>query len=139
MKQFIVLLAVFPLMMAFMLQFAAQQRTDYRMQLINNAVDNACEKAKTEGRFSDENVSGLRKTLADISDCSEERIEISVPENMKYRTGRYDDREMMQYRVAVPIDGIMAMPGMFGISAEENSMTYVLEDEISSEKIKPLK
>ena len=135
MKQFIVLLAVFPLMMAFMLQFAAQQRTDYRIQLINNAVDNACEKAKTEGRFSDENVSGLRKTLADISDCSEERIEISVPENMKYRTGRYDDREMM----AVPIDGIMAMPGMFGISAEENSMTYVLEDELSSEKIKPLK
>ena len=104
MKQFIVLLAVFPLMMAFMLQFAAQQRTDYRIQLINNAVDNACEKAKTEGRFSDENVSGLRKTLADISDCSDERIEISV-----------------------------------GISAEENSMTYVLEDEISSEKIKPLK
>ncbi len=135
MKQFIVLLAVFPLMMAFMLQFAVQ----HRIQLINNAVDNACEKAKTEGRFSDENVSGLRKTLADISDCSEERIEISVPENMKYRTGRYDDREMMQYRVAVPIDGIMAMPGMFGISAEENSMTYVLEDEISSEKIKPLK
>ena len=98
MKQFIVLLAVFPLMMAFMLQFAAQQRTDYRIQLINNAVDNACEKAKTEGRFSDENVSGLRKTLADISDCSEERIEISVPENMKYRTGRYDDREMMLFR-----------------------------------------
>ena len=126
MKQFIVLLAVFPLMMAFMLQFAAQQRTDYRIQLINNAVDNACEKAKTEGRFSDENVSGLRKTLADISDCSEERIEISVSEDMKYR-------------VAVPIDGIMAMPGMFGISAEENSMTYVLEDELSSEKIKPLK
>ena len=139
MKQFIVLLAVFPLMMAFMLQFAAQQRTDYRIQLINNAVDNGCEKAKTEGRFSDENVSGLRKTLADISDCSEERIEISVSEDMKYRTGRYDDREMMQYRVAVPIEGSMAMPGMFGISAEENSMTYVLEDELSSEKIKPLK
>ncbi len=135
MKQFIVLLAVFPLMMAFMLQFAAQQKTDYRIQLINNAVDNACEKAKTEGRFSESNVSGLRASLADISDCSEERIEISVSEDIKYRTGRYDEREMIRYRVAVPIDGLMAMPGLFGISAEENSMLYVLENEFASEKV----
>ncbi len=135
MKQFIVLLAVFPLMMAFMLQFAAQQKTDYRIQLINNAVENACEKAKTEGRFSESNVSGLRTSLADISDSDEDSIEISVSEDMKYRTGRYDEREMIQYRIAVPIDGLMAMPGLFGISSEENSMIYVLEDEFASEKV----
>ncbi len=135
MKQFIVLLAVFPLMLAFMLQFTAQQRTDYRIQLINKAVDNACEKAKTEGRFSENNVSGLRASLADISDCSEESIEINVSDDTKYRTGRYDDREMICYRVSVPIDGLMAMPGLFGISAEDNSMTYVLEDEFASEKV----
>lgn len=135
MKQFIVLLAVFPLMLAFMLQFAAQQKTDHRIQLINNAVENACEKAKTEGRFSENNVSGLRASLADISDCSEEDIEISVSEEMKYRTGRYDEREMIQYRVAVPIDGLMAMPGLFGISAEDNGMIYVLENEFASEKV----
>lgn len=135
MKQFIVLLAVFPLMLAFMLQFTAQQRTDYRIQLINKAVDNACEKAKIEGRFSEKNVNGLRTSLADISDCSEESIEIDVSNDTKYRIGRYDDREMIYYRVSVPIDGLMAMPGLFGISAEDNSMTYVLEDEFASEKI----
>ena len=138
MKQFIVLLAVFPLMMAFMLQFTAQQRTDYRIQRINDAVHDSCEKAKTEGRFSESNVSGLRAELADISGCGKENIEITTSEEMKYRTGNYDEREMIAYRVAVPVNGLMAMPGLFGISEEENSMTYVIEDELASEKIRPV-
>lgn len=136
MKQFIVLLAVFPLMMAFMLQFAAQQKTDYRIQRINDAVHDSCEKAKAEGRFSESNVSGLRADLADISGCGKDDIEINVSEDTKYRIGRYDEHEMIQYRVAVPIDGLMAMPGLFGISEEENSMIYVIEDEVASEKIR---
>ena len=135
MKQFIVLLAVFPLMMAFMLQFAAQERTDYRIRLINHEVDNSCEMAKTEGCFSEENITGLRASLADISGCDEESVCIEVSDDIKYRTGHYDEREMIQYHISVPIDGLMAMPGLFGVSDEENSMVYVMEDEFASEKV----
>lgn len=135
MKQFIVLIAVFPLMMAFVLQFGAQQSTDYRLQMINSTVESACEKAKTEGCFSEANISELRSRLSEISDCSEEDIEVDVSEDVKYRTGQYDQREMIKYRIAVPVRDIMAMPGLFGISEEENSMTYVLESEVASERL----
>lgn len=135
MKQFIVLLAVFPLMMAFTMQFAAQQNMDHRIQLINETVHSACEKAKTEGRFTEENVEALKDSLAEISDCSAESIKISVSEDTKYRTGLYDKREMIKYHVAVPVNGVMAMPGLFGISDEENGMIYVIENEIPSERL----
>lgn len=135
MKQFIVLLAVFPLMTAFMMQFAAQQNLDYRIQLINETVHNACEKAKTEGRFTEENIEALKDSLAGISECSAENVKISVSEDTKYRTGMFDEREMIEYHVAVPVNGVMAMPGLFGISDEENSMIYIIENEIASERL----
>lgn len=135
MKQFIVLLAVFPLMTAFMMQFAAQQNLDYRIQLINETVHNACEKAKTEGRFTEENIEALKDSLAGISECSAENVKISVSEDTKYRTGMFDEREMIEYHVAVPVNGVMAMPGLFGISEEENSMIYIIENEIASERL----
>jgi hypothetical protein len=135
MKQFIVLLAVFPLMMAFMMQFAAQQNTDYRIQMINETVHNACEKAKTEGRFTDSNVAEIKNKLADISECSTDSIKVNVSKDMKYRTGSYDEREMIEYRIEVPINGIVAFPQLFGISKDDNSMMYVIENEFASERL----
>lgn len=122
-------------MTAFMMQFAAQQNLDYRIQLINETVHNACEKAKTEGRFTEENIEALKDSLAGISECSAENVKISVSEDTKYRTGMFDEREMIEYHVAVPVNGVMAMPGLFGISDEENSMIYIIENEIASERL----
>lgn len=122
-------------MTAFMMQFAAQQNLDYRIQLINETVHNACEKAKTEGRFTEENIETLKDSLAGISECSAENVKISVSEDTKYRTGMFDEREMIEYHVAVPVNGVMAMPGLFGISEEENSMIYIIENEIASERL----
>jgi len=135
MKQFIVLTAVFPLLMVFLLQFSAQQNTDIRIQMINEAVSNACEEARTEGRFSDANVSGLRNKLADIAHCASESIRIEVPAETRYRTGQYDQREMIDYHIAVPVNGFMAIPGFFGVSEEENCMIYEIENSIPSERL----
>lgn len=135
MKQFIVLLAVFPMMLAFLMQFTVQQNMDYRIQCINQAVENACEQAKTEGAFSQENLSALRSEVSRVTSCGEEHIRIETSEDVKYRTGAYDTREMISFHMAVPLQGISAMPALFGISEEENQLLYVLENEFPSERL----
>ena len=135
MKQFLVLLAVFPIMLAFMLQFTVQQNMDYRIQRINQAVENSCEQAKAEGFFSQDNLRKLRCTVSDVTSCAEENIRIETSEEVKYRTGGYDTREMISFYMSVPLEGIAAMPALFGISREENQMLYVLENEFPSERL----
>lgn len=135
MKQFIVLLAVFPLMMAFILQFSAQQITDSRIQMINAEYENAKSKAMIEGIYDDALVEQLRNSLADISGCNQDEVSIDVSSDIKYRTGQFDSREMIYCRIAVPVGNITAMPGLFGISDEENSIVYVVENEFPSERL----
>ena len=135
MKQFIVLLAVFPLMMAFLMQFTAQQNTDQRIRMIQTTVDNACEQAKTEGCFTEESVASLKNKLSDITDCSVDQIRMVTSGDVKYRTGVYDKREMISYRIEVPVSGLTALPGLFGISEEDNQMIYVMENEFPSERL----
>lgn len=135
MKQFIVLTAVFPLLMVFLLQFSAQQNTDIRIQMIDQAVYAACEEARTEGRFSADNVAGLRKKLSDIAHCDRDSVKIEVSEETRYRTGSYNEREMIDYHIAVPVNGFMAMPGLFGISDRENCLIYEIENSVPSERL----
>ncbi len=135
MKQFIVLAAVFPLMIAFMVQFTLQQNLDYRLELISDIVYDAKEEAKIEGYFDEEAVSGLRKDLSVIAGCSEEEVIVEVSEDIKYRTGSFNDREMIHCKIIVPAGKIIAFPSILGIDESENIAKYVFEDEFPSERL----
>ena len=135
MKQFIVLLAVFPLMMVFLLQFTAQQNTDYRIRVINETVDTACEEARTTGCFTEDSISSLKARLAEVTGCSADQVKIQASTETKYRTGVNDEREMISFRISLPVGALSAVPGIFGISEEDNSMIYVLENTFPSERL----
>ena len=135
MKQFIVFLAIFPLMMAFMVQFTLQQNLDYRLELINEAVYDAKETAKIKGYFSDDEVESLRNVLSEIAGCAEQDVKIEVSEDIKYRKGEYDEREMIYYRISLPAGRIMAFSFFTGVDEDENTAVYTLEDEFPSERL----
>ena len=132
-KQFIVLLAVFPIMTAFMLQFAVQQNNNYAIDVINQAVCNAKEQAKTEGMFSADNINGMKMKIAKAVGCSAEQITVETSSGIKYRTDEYDRREMIHYRIAFPFAGLSAVPGLFGLGSGASAI-YVIENEIPSER-----
>ena len=135
MKQFIVFLAIFPLMMAFMIQFTLQQNMDYRLELINEAVYDAKETAKIKGYFSDDEVESLRNVLSEIAGCAEKDVKIEVSDDIKYRKGEYDEREMISYRISLPAGRIIAFPFFAGVEEDENMVVYTLEDEFPSERL----
>ena len=136
MKQFIVLLAVFPLMMAFIVQFTLQQNMDYRLELVNEAVYDAKEAAKVDGYFPAEKIESLRYTLSEIAGCEPEEVTIDVSEDIKYRTNEFDERELISCNISLPVGRIMAFPVMFGMGDEENVAVYSISDEFPSERLR---
>lgn len=136
MKQFIVFLAIFPLMMAFILQFTLQQNMDYRLELVNQAVYDAKEAAKSDGYFPEDKVESLRNNLASIVDCDPAEVKIEVSEDIKYRKNQYDEREMISCNISLPVGKIMAFSSMFGIEDDDNRAVYSIRDEFPSERLK---
>jgi len=135
MKQFIVFLAIFPLMMAFVVQFTLQQNMDLRLELVNEAVYDAKETAKINGYFSDDEVEALRNTLSEIAGCDPGEVSVDVSEDIKYRKGEFDEREMISYSISLPVGRIMAFPSFAGVEEDENIAVYTMEDEFPSERL----
>ena len=80
MKQFIVLCAVLPLLMVFLLQFALDQQNDVRIGIVNDIVYAAKEEAKQEGCFTKEIQSRMREQIAGRLHVSPQEIRITATE-----------------------------------------------------------
>lgn len=134
MKQFIILMAVFPLLMIFLLQFSADQRHGKMIAEIQEIVYSAKEVAKQEGFFSPENRGRMREDLASVAGVDPEEIYIDSEDRIKTRYGAGDDR-LIYFTVAVPIRRVMAGSRFFGLSEEENSYRFVIDSYTASERI----
>ena len=134
MKQFIILMAVFPLLMIFLLQFSADQRHGKMIAEIQEIVYSAKEVAKQEGFFSPENLGRMREDLASVAGVDPEEIHIDSEDRIKTRYGAGDDR-LIYFTVAVPIRSVMAGSTFFGLSEEENSYRFVIDSYTASERI----
>lgn len=134
MKQFIILMAVFPLLMIFLLQFSADQRHGKMIAEIQEIVYSAKEVAKQEGFFSPENRGRMREDLASVAGVDPEEIHIDSEDRIKTRYGAGDDR-LIYFTVAVPIRSVMAGSRFFGLSEEENSYRFVIDSYTASERI----
>ena len=62
-------------------------------------------------------------------------MELVLDETPKYRTGDFDQRELIYYKISVPIEKIMAGNRFFGISDEDNMSMYTIESWTASELI----
>ncbi|MBE6020885.1 MAG: hypothetical protein E7228_03955 [Clostridiales bacterium] len=133
MKQLIVLLAVLPFMMIFLMQYTVEQENHYNISLLQQMVYESKEQAKQDGYFTAENISDLKMKISDTFDVGQDEINIITDSIPKYRVNQFDERELIYYKVQVPINRIVAGAGFFGIDEEENKGLYTIESYTASE------
>ncbi len=137
MKQLIVLMAILPLMMLFVLQYSVEQKNHYNISLLQNIVYESKEQAKQDGYFTPGNISGLKTRIARAFEVNEDEIVFETDTVPKYRVNEFDERELIYYKVSVPINRITAGSGFFGIDGKENRGLYTIEGNTASELLKP--
>jgi hypothetical protein len=125
-----------PLIMVFIMQFALEQMNQGRIAALQELVYGAKERAKQEGLFTPEIKAALARDIAERFKLDESDIVIETDGHMKYRRNRFDEREMIAYRVEVPIEKIMAGNRLMGISDEANAGIYVIEGSTASERLR---
>lgn len=144
MKQFLVLLAILPLMLVFFVQFTLDQTNSSRIGKLNDIVYTAREEARQEGCFTRDIKARLTADIANTFniDPSTIVIEATGENEIKYRIedGReYSDAEwkrgLIHYKVSVPIGEVMAGRKLFGIKEEDNTYYYVIESYAASERL----
>ena len=143
MKQFLVLLAVLPLMLVFFVQFSVDQINSTRVALLSDIVYAAKEQAKQEGCFSVSLQDELRENIAAKLGVGSESIRIeadSIPVDRLYSAegfGNADwERGLIHYRVSVDIGPAMAGTSLLGIKDKDNVYTYVIDSYTASEKLR---
>ncbi len=135
MKQFIVLMAVLPILLIFMVQIAYDQRTGAAVDQIQAIVYGAKEQAKQDGCFTEENVKRVKADIAKAAGVDVSEVEFVTENEIKYRYADTEEDRLIYYRVAVPMKNVMAGAGIFGISDRENSYTYIIDSYTASERI----
>lgn len=136
MKQFIVLLAILPFMMIFLMQYTVEQENHYNISLLQQMVYESKEQAKQEGYFTPRNISNLRDGISTAFGIEPNEIIIETDSIPKYRVNRFDERELIHYKIQVPINRVVAGAGFFGIDEEENHGMYTIESYTASELLK---
>lgn len=137
MKQVIVLAALLPLLLIFVVQFTLQEKNAQMKMGIARDVYAAAEQARQDGCFTAANINQLKQQLALRSGVQESEILIEADKIPKYRVNSYSANEKIQYKVSVPIKRAMAGNRFFGIKDEENRGILVIENDIASERLKP--
>lgn len=142
MKQFIVLVAILPLMLVFFVQFSMDQVNSSRTGLLTDMVYAAKEKAKQEGCFTEEITDELRENICSAFGVDPAEVLIEATNTVKYRimdAGTYTqadwERGLIYYKVSVPVGEIMAGRRLFGIKESDNTYMYTIESYTASERL----
>lgn len=129
--------AVLIILLTFPLQYALEQRNYYNISQFQKIVYNAKEQARVQGYFTNEIIEQLKGNIAKtFKDIEPSELVIEVTQRPKYRTNDFDDREMIHYKIGVPIKRIIAANNLWGISDTDNSSYYTIESYIASERIR---
>lgn len=136
MKQLIVLMGILPILLIFISQYTLDQKNNANISRFQECVYQAKEQAKQKGCFTPEIREEMVNKIEDYFDISEEEMDIVLEGIPRYRTSVFDDRELIYYKVSVPIKKIMAGNNFFGISEEENRGMYTIESWTASELLR---
>lgn len=136
MKQLIVLMGVLPILLVFLLQYTLDQRNNDSISRFQECVYQAKEQAKQKGCFTPEIKEDMVEKIERDFGIKEEEMVIELEEVPQYRTSVFDQRELIYYKVSVPIEKIMAGNRFFGINDEENRTMYTIESWTASERIR---
>lgn len=140
MKQLIVLAAVLPLLLLFVLQFSIQEQRHYQMARAEEITAAACEQAKLDGCFTTEKKEALRRELATVFGEPADAVEIKSTDEIRYRANEPAERRergMIEYEIRVPVSRLMAGNRLLGITDEENRGVYTMQGRLASERLMP--
>lgn len=133
MKEFIVIIALFPILMWFPTQDAVQQINHSKIIAYNAIVDKHAQAARIDGCFTASNISSLKKELSNALYLNESDIQFTGTTSPIYRTDAFNNANMIHFKVSVPIDKFLAMNGFWGVSDNNNVINYSIENEVASE------
>ena len=136
MKTFIVTIAAVILLMVFPLQNVQDIVNSHKIERFDEIVYSACQKARTDGRFTESNISQMKSDiLSEFPDISEDEMTIDVTTSMKYKRFEFDSRETINYRIGIPIKKIVNLGKFLGIKDEDNRASYIMEGYVLSEAV----
>lgn len=133
MKQLIVMMGVLPILLVFLLQYSLDQRNNDCISRFQECVYQAKEQAKQKGCFTAEIRDEMVEKIEENFGIEEEDMELVLEEVPQYRTSVFDERELIYYRVSVPVEKLMAGNRFFGISDDDNRTMYTIESWTASE------
>lgn len=136
MNNFIAVILVLPFLLFFPLQYGVQTQNHYHITQFQNAVATAKEEARQAGYFTPEIINKLKINLREsCKDLEEDEIEINVTTTPRYRKTYFDERELIEYEISIPIKRLTAANKLFGISDADNRTSYTLRGTIASERL----
>jgi hypothetical protein len=136
MKTFIVTIAAVILLMVFPMQNVQDILNSHKIERFDEIVYSACQKARTDGRFTDSNILQLKSDiLAEFPDISQDEITIEVTTSMKYKRFEFDSRETINYKIGIPIKRVVNMGKFLGIEDDKNRFDYFIEGYVLSEAV----
>jgi len=139
MKQFIVLVAVLPLMLVFLAQFTLDQINDGKISAVNSIVYSAKERAKEDGYFTEKNKQDIQDKIIKACGVEDKDIYINTspdsPLERIYNASSTWEQDLIHYEVRVTLSGIMAGGELLGIPKERNKRCYVINSYTASEHL----
>lgn len=136
MKDLIVTIAVIVFLLTFPLQYAVEQNNHSKISQFQAIVHNSSERARAQGYFTVDIINDLKQQiLQSFPTINESDLIIDVTTSPKYRCNEFDERELISYKIGVPIKKILATPKFWGISEEDNKMMYIIDRQVTSERI----
>lgn len=123
-------------MMIFLMQYTVEQENHYNISLLQQMVYESKEQAKQDGYFTAENIANLKEGISETFDVAQDEITVITDNIPKYRVNQFDERELIYYKIQVPLKQIVAGAGFFGIDEEDNKGMYTIESYTASELLK---
>lgn len=123
-----------PLLLFVPLQSMLDRVNHYRISTTNAIVHRHAEKARIEGRFTDDNIQEMLASLSAYLKIDAGEIQYDFTTEPRYRLLAYEgEREMINFRIEIPIGRVIAMPGLWGGNIEGHRASYVVEGAVASE------
>jgi hypothetical protein len=138
MKNYIAVLPILLLLLVFVLQSALEEVNDQRSSKFDILVFKAIQNARTDGYFKPSNINQLRTDLKNtFPDLTDGDIQINVTTSIKYRQNVFDERESINYDIAIPVRKAFIAGSLFGISDSQNNYILRKKGYVLSEVLMP--
>lgn len=137
MSKFIMTAVLFCFVLFPILQYALNTiNHNHQLSAIEITYKHA-QRARQDGYFTSENINSLKQEIADKMGIPESEVQVVADQVPKYRFQTFDEAELIQYEVQVPINRILAMASYFGFSSSENQTVFRIKGEVQSEVLAP--